>query len=159
MVISRFFTFLLFWRSKQQDFWFTKYVTNLGCRSFYNVCFERCFLYFQPKGNPNLQGLLDWILQILHHYYRKRHKKVKTHGLLNKSCSLFALLSVCCDLSFLPPSSTAEFFHFLNTVLREFETSQLIIRAIYSFDFWSENDFPQAWPAGYRGLHKKLCLQ
>ena len=103
MVISRFFTFLLFWRSKQQDFWFTKYVTNLGCRSFYNVCFERCFLYFQPKGNPNLQGLLDWILQILHHYYRKRHKKVKTHGLLNKI--LFSLCPSLCLLWLVIPAA------------------------------------------------------
>ena len=37
----------------------------------------------------------------------------------------------------------AELFHFLNKVVCEFQTSQVIIRAVYSFVFWFENDFHQ----------------
>ena len=60
-----------------------------------------------------------------------------------KSSSLFSVLSVYCDLCFLSPSSMAELFHFLSKVVCEFQTSQVIIRAVYSFVFWFENDFHQ----------------
>ena len=79
------------------------------------------FLFIVVKGNPNFQGILDWILQILHYYGRKQYKKYwKLADYWTKSCSLFALLSVYCDLWFLSPSSMAEFLHFLNIVLWKF---------------------------------------
>ena len=89
-------------------------------------------------GNPNFQDILNWILQILHYYCRKQHKNIKNSRIIEQNLVLsFFLLSVYCDLCFLSPSSTAEFFHFLN------ETSQVIICAVYSFVFCFENDFLQ----------------
>ena len=68
-------------------------------------------VYFEPiknlvmKGNPNFQGILNWILQIL-----------KTCGLLNKMSFFFS--SLCLLQLVLPlPFSVAEVFQFLYTVL------------------------------------------
>ena len=82
----------------------------------------------------------------------------KTHRLLNKMWfSLSALLSVTATCASFA-SSMAEFFQFLDTVLREitqkFQTSQVIICAIYSFVFWFENVF-----LFKLGLAKYHCLR
>ena len=76
-----------------------------------------------------------------------------------KYYSLFPILSVYCNLCFLLPFSMAEFFHFLDTVLRKFYMSQAIICAMYSSVIWFENGFCQVKPARCHCLHKKLCLQ
>ena len=114
------------------------------------------------KGNPNFQGILDWIHPtnryciIIAQEATQKYRKLTDYW--TKSCFLFALLSVYCNLCFLLPSSIAKFFHFL-TVLHKFWTSQVIICAVYSFSFWFENGFLQLKPARYYCLHKKLCLQ
>ena len=69
------------------------------------------------KGNPNSQGILNWIIQILYYYYRKEHKNIKkTHIIEQILLSLSALLSLftatCTSFVFL----AAEFFQFLDTV-------------------------------------------
>ena len=57
------------------------------------------------KGNPNFQGILNWILQILHYYCRKQQKKLKTHWLLNKIlfsfCPFLCLLRLVIPVAFL----------------------------------------------------------
>ena len=47
------------------------------------------------KGNPNFQGILNWILilHIMHYYCRKQHKISKTHRLMDKM-----LMSLCPSL-------------------------------------------------------------
>ena len=39
------------------------------------------------KGNPNSQGILNWIIQILHYYYSKQHKNIE-----NSLCPSLCLL-------------------------------------------------------------------
>ena len=54
------------------------------------------------KGNPNFQGRLNWILQILHYYCRKQRKNIKNSWIFGQNlvlsfpslCLLWFLLSV-----------------------------------------------------------------
>ena len=65
----------------------------------------------EVKGNPNFQGILNWIIETLYYYCRKQHKNIKTHRLLNKMLfCLCALLSAYCDLRFLPLPQRHSFF-------------------------------------------------
>ena len=66
----------------------------------------------------------------------------KTHRLFKKM--LLSLSLSLCLLRLALPYSTADFFQSLDTVLREFYTSQVIIRAV--FVFWFENDFLHTKP-------------
>ena len=56
------------------------------------------------KGNPNFQGILDWIPQILHYYCRKQHKNIKNSGIIEQnlvlslSASLFTATYASCRL-------------------------------------------------------------
>ena len=84
-----------------------------------------------------------------------RNTKIsKTHRLLNRI--LFSLCLSLCLMGLVLP--VAEFFHFLDTVLREFYTSQVIICTVYSFVFWFKNSFLQVKQARYHtACIKKLC--
>ena len=53
------------------------------------------------KGNPNFQGILNWILQILLYYWSKQHTKKENLQFIEQNIALCALLSVYCDLYFL----------------------------------------------------------
>ena len=46
------------------------------------------------KGNPNFQGILDWIPQILHYYCRKQHKNVKNSQIIEQNFVLFLPFSL-----------------------------------------------------------------
>ena len=81
-------------------------------------CSQMFFKIGVLKGNPNFQDILNWISQILDYYCRKQHKNITDYW--TKSSSLFSFLSVYCNLCFLLPSSSAEFFHFFNKVCRKF---------------------------------------
>ena len=110
------------------------------------------------KGNPNFQGILDWIIQILHIIIAGSNTKIlKTHRILNKI--LFSLCPSLClpDLCFLSPQWQS-FFISWTQYSANFKR-QVIICAIYSFVFWFENDFLQVKPARYHCFHKELCLQ
>ena len=67
-----------------------------------------------------------------------------------KFCPLFALLSVYCDLRFLSPSSTVEFFSFLG------QSTSGILNAKSDHScrvvLWFENGFLQIKPARYHCL-------
>ena len=69
------------------------------------------------KGNPNSQDILNWIIQILHYYYRKQHKNIENSQIIKQNLVIalpFSLFTVACT-SFI--FLVAEFFQFLNTVL------------------------------------------
>ena len=38
-----------------------------------------------PYGNPNSQGTLKWIIQILHYYYRKQHKNIENSQIIEQN--------------------------------------------------------------------------
>ena len=66
------------------------------------------------KGNPNFQGILNWIIQILHCYCRKQHKNIENSRIIEQDVAI----SICLLRLALPlPSSTAGYFQFLDTVL------------------------------------------
>ena len=56
------------------------------------------------KGNPNSQGILNWIIQILHYYYSKQQKNIENSQIIEQNLviSLSVLLSIYCGLHFLP---------------------------------------------------------
>ena len=73
------------------------------------------------KRSPNFQGILNWILQILHYYCRKQHKNIENLGIIEQNLflslpfSLFTATYASCRLP-----QRQEFFHFLDAILREF---------------------------------------
>ena len=75
-------------------------------------------LFVAFKGNPNFQGVLNWIIQILHYYCRKQYKIIENSRIIEQNfaislCSFLCLLR----LALLSPSSTAGYFQFLDIVL------------------------------------------
>ena len=67
------------------------------------------------KGNPNSQGILNWIMETLHYYYRKQHKNIENSQIIEQNLVislslLFSLFTTACaSFAFL----AAEFFQFL----------------------------------------------
>ena len=57
------------------------------------------------KGNPNFQGILNWIIKILHYYCRKQHKNIENSQYRTKCCYLSLLFSLriatCASFAFL----------------------------------------------------------
>ena len=76
------------------------------CLNLIEVKVIRCSFYFiHLKGNPNVQGILDWILQILLHYCREQHKNIKNSQIIEQNLVLslpFSLFTVICAYCFLP---------------------------------------------------------
>ena len=57
------------------------------------------------QGNTNFQGILDWILQILHYYCRKQHKNIKNSRIIEQNLVLsfpFSLFTATCASCRLP---------------------------------------------------------
>ena len=69
------------------------------------------------KGNPNFQGILNWMIKILHYYCRKQHKDIENSRIIEQNvailCSSLCLLRLALPL----PFSMAGYFQFLDTVL------------------------------------------
>ena len=57
--------------------WLTLFV-DLGCNQ--GLTHSNCHLDFGRvlKGNPKFQGILNWILQILHYCCSRQHQKIKS---------------------------------------------------------------------------------
>ena len=73
---------------------------------------------FLLEGNPNFQGILNCIVQILHYYCRKQHKNIENSQISEQNVVISLCPSLCLLwLAFPSPSSVAEFFQFLDTVL------------------------------------------
>ena len=67
------------------------------------------------KGNPNSQGILNWIIQILHYYYSKQHKNIENSQIIEQNLVIFSLCPSLCLLRLaLPLSSWQQFFSSLN---------------------------------------------
>ena len=70
------------------------------------------------KGNPNSQGILNWIIQILHYYCRKQDKNIENSQIIEENVVISLCLSLCLLwLVLLLPSWVANFLQFLGTVL------------------------------------------
>ena len=57
------------------------------------------------KGNPNFQGILDWILQKLHYYCRKQNKNIENSQIIEQNLVLslpFCLFTATCASSCFP---------------------------------------------------------
>ena len=57
------------------------------------------------KGNPNFQGMLHWILQILHYYCRKQQKNIENSRIIEQNLVLslpFSLFTATCASCRLP---------------------------------------------------------
>ena len=57
------------------------------------------------KGNSNFQGILDWILQIVHYYCRKQHKNIENSRITEQNLVLsfpFSLFTASCASCRLP---------------------------------------------------------
>ena len=57
------------------------------------------------KVNPNFQGVLNWIIQILHYYCRKQQKNIENSWIIEQNVAislLFSLLiATCASFAFL----------------------------------------------------------
>ena len=57
------------------------------------------------KGNPNFQGILNWIIQILHYYCRKQHKNTENTWIIEQNVAIsllfFLLIATCASFAFL----------------------------------------------------------
>ena len=67
------------------------------------------------KGNPNSQGISNWIIQILHYYYSKQHKNIENSQIIKQNLVIFSLCpSLCLLWLALPSPSWQLFFSSLN---------------------------------------------
>ena len=74
----------------------------------------------EVKGNPNFQGILNWIIETLYYYCRKQHKNIKNSQIIEQNVVLSLWPSFCLLRLALPsPPSTAQFFQFLDRALHE----------------------------------------
>ena len=72
-------------------------------------------LLMELKGNPNSQGILNWIIKILHYYYRKQHKNIENSQIIGQNLVISLCPSLCLKEPVLPsPSSSRVFFSSLN---------------------------------------------
>ena len=98
------------------------------------------------KGSPNSRGILNWIIEILHYYYRKQHKNIENSQIIEQNLVIFlslsVLLSVDYGLRFLRLPSSRVF-----SVLKRHKWS--FVNYIVPF-FWSE----MLSLANYHFLHK-----
>ena len=97
------------------------------------------------SGNPNFQGILNWMLQILYYYCRKQHKNIKNSQIIEQNLVLFfpfSLFTVICASCHLPQGQN--FFISWTKYFANFKCHQRsLLLYIYSFVFWFENDFHQ----------------
>ena len=72
------------------------------------------------KGNPNFQGILNWILEILHYHCSNQHKNIENLQFIEQNIVISFCFSLCLLWLVLPsPFSTADISQFLNTILCE----------------------------------------
>ena len=73
--------------------------------------------YLKIKGNPNFQGMLNWILQILFYQWSKQHKNIKNLQFMKQNIVISFCPSLFLLWLLLPlPFSMADIFQFLDTV-------------------------------------------
>ena len=62
------------------------------------------------KGNPNSQGILNWIIQILHYYYSKQHKNIENSQIIEQNLVIFSFCPSLCLLRLVLPSPPGSSF-------------------------------------------------
>ena len=112
-------------------------------------------IYMSFKGNPSFQGILNWIIQILHIFCRKQHKSIENSRIIEQNVAV----SLCSSLSLLQlvlrsPSSKTGYFQFLDTVLNV-TSDHLSVRAVIVSFSAVKISFAKLSPAKYHCLHKK----
>ena len=118
--------------------------------------------------NRNSQGILHWIIQILHYYCWKEHKNNENLQIIEQSVVIPLCPSLCLLwLVLLLPSWAAEFFQFLDTVLRKIMYFRIknfkhhkwsFVPCIVSFS-GLKMALSKLSLAKYHFLYKKPCLQ
>ena len=69
------------------------------------------------KGNPNFQGILNWMIKILHYYCRKQHKDIENSRIIEENVAILCSSLCLLRLALPSPFSMAGYFQFLDTVL------------------------------------------
>ena len=95
----------------------------------------------------------SWRRQKLSKHIKPNHKNIALS--MKEATQKYRKLTdcfLCPSLCLLPlahpsPSAKAEFLQFLDKVLHQFKTYQVIICAVYSFVFWFENGVLQVKPS------------
>ena len=115
-VLSDIFLLFYFWSQKESILDTRKNVFYFTSKALFILEISRF------KGNPNSQGILNWIIQILHYYYSKQHKNIENSQIIEQNLVISLSLSLslsqplslfttaCASFAFL----AAEFFQFLN---------------------------------------------
>ena len=109
------------------SFWFWIFLVFLFSNSFLGLGFSWYFFFYNHflvqdfpdisffKGNPNSQGILNWIILILHYYYSKQHKNIENSQIIEQNLVIFSLCPSLCLLRLaLPSPSWQQFFSSLN---------------------------------------------
>ena len=137
-VLSDIFLLFYFWSQKESILDTRKNVFYFTSKALFILEISRF------KGNPNSQGILNWIIQILHYYHRKQHQNIENSQIIKQNLviSLSALLSIYYGLRFLGLPSSRVF-----SVLKRHKWS--FVKYIVPF-FWSE----MLSLANYHFLHK-----
>ena len=114
-----------------------------------------CFSAYLLKGNPNFQGILNRIIQILHYYCRKQHKNIENSWIIEQNVAislLFSLLiATCASFAFL----NGRVFSVLGHSLERHKWSFVLY--IVSFSA-SKIFFSKLSLSKYHCLHKKSYI-
>ena len=78
-------------KGRDRKKWLDGVITARG-RGWDKENLQNFFIFF--KGNPNFQGILNWILQTLHYYCRKQHKNIKNSQINEQN----VVMSLCPSL-------------------------------------------------------------
>ena len=121
------------------SFWFWIFLVFLFSNSFLGLGFSWYFFFYNHflvqdfpdisffKGNPNSQGILNWIILILHYYYSKQHKNIENSQIIEQNLVIFSLCSSLCLLRL-------AFFAFLAAVFQFFKRHKWsFVKYIVSF--------------------------
>ena len=94
------------------------YLVTLNSCYFFSLLENYVLIALVVQGNTNFQGILDWILQILHYYCRKQHKFIKNSWIIEQNlvlCLPFFLFTANCASWRLPHRQS--FFKFPPRIL------------------------------------------
>ena len=93
-VLSDIFLLFYFWSQKESILDTRKNVFYFTSKALFILEISRF------KGNPNSQGILNWIIQILHYYYSKQHKNIENSQIIEQNLVIFLSLSVLLSVDY-----------------------------------------------------------
>ena len=97
-----------FFKFKKPYFWpFLAHFPNFWGKGFSTQ--SSCYALL--KGNRNFQGMLNWIIQMLHYHFRKQHKNIEISRTIEENGAISLCSSLCLLRLALPsPPSTQGIF-------------------------------------------------